>query len=79
MSTKSAEEFFTEEMIHSIEEFGKRLQVYFRTLNDKHLETLLLISMAMFLGSGNIYQVTQMLGLSKSTSYQRVKNVSVYY
>jgi len=54
------------------------LKAYFRTLSDKHLETLLLISMAMFLGTGNIYQVTQLLGLPKTTSYNRVKNVSVY-
>jgi hypothetical protein len=79
MSTKTAEDVFTEEMVHSIEEFGNMLKAYFRTLSDKHLETLLLISMAMFLGVGNIYQVTQVLGISKSTSYNRVKNVSVYY
>ena len=73
-----SEEFFTEGLVNAIEEFGKMLKAYFRTLNDKHLETLLLISMAMFLGTGNIYQVTQVLGISKTTSYHRVKNVSVY-
>ena len=55
------------------------LKAYFRKLTDKNLETLLLISMAMFLGTGNLYQVTQLLGLPKTTTYNHVKNVSVYY
>jgi hypothetical protein len=55
------------------------LKTYFRKLTDKNLETLLLISMAMFLGTGNLYQVTQLLGLPKTTTYNHVKNVSVYY
>ncbi len=32
----------------------------------------------MFLNANNIYQMLQLLGLPKSTTYNRVKNVSVY-
>ena len=76
---KTAEEHFTEEMHNTIEEFGRILKAYFRTIPDKDLETLLLISMAVFLGSDNIYQVLQVLGLPKTATYNRVKGVSVYY
>lgn len=75
----TAETMFTEELHQTIEEVGAMLKVYFRTLNDAHLETLLLISLGMFLDANNTYQVLQMLGLPKSTTYNRVKNVSVYY
>jgi len=76
---KTAEEHFTEEMHNTIEEFGRILKAYFHTMLDKELETLLLISMAVFLGADNIYQVLQVLGLPKTATYNRVKGVSVYY
>lgn len=76
---KTAEEHFTEEIHNTIEEFGRILKPYFRTMPDEHLETLLLISMAVFLGADNIYQVLQVLGLPKTATYDRVKGVSVYY
>ncbi|MCP4488781.1 MAG: hypothetical protein GY820_15935 [Gammaproteobacteria bacterium] len=79
MTAKTAEEHFTEEMHRTIEEFGRILRAYFREMPDKNLETLLLISMAVFLGADNIYQVLQVLGLPKTPTYNRVKNVSVYY
>jgi len=79
MTVKTAEEHFTEEMHHAIEEFGKVLRVYFRKQSDKNLETLLLISLTIFLGAGNIYQVMKISGLPKTATYDRVKNVSVYY
>ncbi|MCP3666594.1 MAG: hypothetical protein GY696_29530, partial [Gammaproteobacteria bacterium] len=79
MTAKTAEEHFTEEMHRTIEEFGRILRAYFREMPDKNLETLLLISMAVFLGADNIYQVLQVLGLPKTPTCNRVKNVSVYY
>jgi hypothetical protein len=62
-ASPSAETVFTEEMHQTIEEVGKMLKAYFRTLTDAHLETLLLISFGMFLNAGNVYQMLQMLGL----------------
>lgn len=78
IASPSAETLFTEEMHQTIEEVGKMLKAYFRTLNDAHLETLLLISFGMFLNAGNVYQMLQLVGLPKTTTYTRVKNVSVY-
>lgn len=78
-TSPSAETLFTEEMHQTLETVGHMLKAYFRTLNDSHLETLLLISLGMFLNAGNIYQMLQVLGLPKTTTYNRVKNVSVYY
>ncbi|QTA85701.1 hypothetical protein [Desulfonema magnum] len=78
MTTKTAEEHFTEEMLRAAEEFGKILRPYFRRMPDEDMETLLLISMAVFLGADNVYQVMQVLGLPKTATYDRVKNVSVY-
>lgn len=78
-ASPSAETVFTEEMHQTIEKVGHMLKAYFRTLKDAHLETLLLISLGMFLNAGNIYQMLQLLGLPKTTTYNRVKNVSVYY
>ncbi len=79
MTTKTAEEQFTEEMHSTIEEFGRILRTYFRKMPDESLETLLLISLAVFLGADNIYQVLQVPGLPKTAACDRVKNVSVYY
>jgi hypothetical protein len=79
MKKKTAEEHFSLEIHRTIEEFGRILKAYFRTLSDEHLETLLLISMAVFLGADNIYQVLQVLGLPKTATYDRVKGISVYY
>lgn len=79
MATKTAEELFSAEMHDLIENFGKILRPYFRRMPNANLETLLLISMAVFLGAGNVYQVLQVLGLPKTSTYNRVKNVSVYY
>lgn len=79
MTTKTAEEQFTEEMHRTIEEFGRILRAYFREMPDENLETLLLISLAVFLGADSIYQVLQVLGLPKTATYDRVRNVSVYY
>jgi len=76
---KTAEEHFTKEMHNTIEQFGQILKAYFRTMSDEHLETLLLISMAVFLGADNIYQVMKVLGLPKTATYDRVKGISVYY
>jgi len=76
---KTAEEHFTEEVHNSIKHFGRILKAYFRTMSDPNLETLLLICMAVFLGADNVYQVLQVLGLPKTATYDRVKNVSVYY
>ncbi len=39
MSTTTAETLFEEEMHQTIEEVGKMLKAYFRTLNDSNLET----------------------------------------
>jgi len=75
----TAETVFTEALHQTIEEVGAMLKGYFRTLNDSSLETLLLISLGMFLNAGNTYQMIQMLGLPKTTTYNRVKHVSVYY
>lgn len=75
---KNAEEHFTEEMHHAIEEFGKILRPYFRVMPDENLETLLLISMAVFLGADNIYQVMKVLGLPKTATYDRVGDISVH-
>jgi hypothetical protein len=79
MKTKTAEEHFAEEIHLAIEEFGRILKAYFRKMSDEHLETLLLISMAVFLSADKIYQVLQTLGLPKTVTYNRVKGVSVYY
>lgn len=79
ITMKTAEECFSEEMHGTIEKFGRILKAYFRTMPDMHLETLLLISMSVFLGADNIYQVLQVLGLPKTATYERVKNISVYY
>lgn len=78
MRAKTAEEHFADEMHRSIEEFGRILRPYFRRMPDKNLETLLLISLAVFLRADNIYQVLQVLGLPKTATYNRVKNVTVY-
>jgi hypothetical protein len=78
MSTITAETLFTQEMHQSLEHIGTMLKPYFRTLNDSNLETLLLISLGMFLNATNVYQMLQTLGLPKTTTYNRVKNVSVY-
>jgi hypothetical protein len=78
-ASPSAETLFTAEMHQTIEEVGNMLKAYFRTLNDANLETLLLISLGMFLNASNVYQMLQVLGLPKTTTYNRVKNVSVYY
>jgi len=75
---KTAEELFAEELIEGMEEMGKMLKGFFRTMTDKNLETLLLISMAILTGAGNMYQVMQLLGLPKTSSYNGVKNISVY-
>ena len=77
-ASPSAETVFTEEMHQTIEKVGHMLKAYFRRLDDANLETLLLISFGMFLNAGNMYQVLHVLGLSKTTTYNRVKNVSVY-
>ncbi len=53
-ASPSAETVFTEEMHQTIEKVGHMLKAYFRTLNDSHLETLLLICLGMFLNAGNI-------------------------
>ncbi len=79
MTTKTAEEQFAGEMHRAIEEFGRILRAYFREMPDENLETLLLISLAVFPGADNIYQVLQVLGLPKTATYDRVRNVSVYY
>ncbi len=79
MTAKTAEDHFTEEMHRTIEEFGRILRAYFREMPDKNLETLLLISLAVFLGADNIYQMLQVPGLPKTPTYNRVKNISVYY
>lgn len=76
---KTAEEHFAEEMRDAAEEFGKILRPYFRGMPDENLETLLLISMAVFLGADNVYQVLQVLGLPKTATYDRVRNISVYH
>lgn len=75
----TAEEHYTKELLESIEFFGKLSKSYFRKMDDKSLETLLLISMSIFLGACNLYQVIQIFGLPKTMTYNRVKDVSVYY
>lgn len=78
MSPMTAETLFTQEMHQSLEHIGTMLKPYFRPLNDSNLETLLLISLGIFLNANNVYQMLQALGLPKTTTYNRVKNVSVY-
>ncbi|MCP4487556.1 MAG: hypothetical protein GY820_09605 [Gammaproteobacteria bacterium] len=78
MTAKTAEEQFADEMHRTIEEFGKILRPYFRRMPDENLEILLLISMSVFLRADNIYQVLQVLGLPKTATYNRVKNVTVH-
>ncbi len=78
MATDTAEQYFTDELMHAYEEVGAILNASFRTLNDSTLETVLLLSFGMFVGAGNIYQVIQRLGVSKNGAYGSVKNVSVY-
>ncbi|MCP4489105.1 MAG: hypothetical protein GY820_17600 [Gammaproteobacteria bacterium] len=78
MTAKTAEEQFADEMHRTIEEFGRILRPYFRRMPDENLETLLLISLAVFLGADNIYQVLQVLGLPKTATYNKVKNVTVH-
>jgi hypothetical protein len=75
--TVTAETLFTEAMQQTLVEVGRLLKAYFRTLNDANLETLLLMSFGMFLNAGNVYQMLQMVGLPKTTTYHRIKNVSV--
>ena len=78
MATDTAEQYFTDELVHAYEEVGTILHASFRTLNDSTLETLLLLSFGMFVGAGNVYQVIQRLGVSKNGAYGSVKNVSAY-
>jgi hypothetical protein len=52
---------------------------YFRKLDDKNRETLLLISLSILLGACNVNQVVTFLGLPKTLTYNRVRNVSIYY
>jgi hypothetical protein len=48
-------------------------------MDHESLETLLLISMCIFLGAANIYQVIKLFGLPKTMTYNRIKGVSIYY
>jgi len=54
MSPITAETLFTQEMHDTLEHIGTMLKSYFRTLNDPNLETLLLISLGMFLNANNV-------------------------
>jgi len=74
-----AEEQYIDELSKSMEQFGQLLKPYFRKMDHESMETLLLISMAIFLGASNIYQVIQLLGLPKTMTYNRIKGVSIYY
>jgi hypothetical protein len=76
---KNAEEQYIDELSQSMEQFGQLLKPYFRKMNHESLETLLLISMAIFLGASNIYQVIKLFGLPKTMTYNRIKGVSIYY
>lgn len=76
---KTAEEHYTEELSKAMERFGQLLKPYFRKMNSEGLETLLLISMAIFLGAANIYQVIKLFGLPKTMTYDRIKGVSLYH
>jgi hypothetical protein len=76
---KNAEDQYSQELSKSIEYFGQLLKPYFRKMNHESLETLLLISIAIFLGATNIYQVTKLFGLPKTMTYDRIKGVSLYY
>jgi hypothetical protein len=76
---KNAEEQYIDELSKSMEYFGHLLKPYFRKMDNDSLETLLLISMAMFLGASNIYQVIKLFGLPKTMTYDRIKGVSIYY
>jgi hypothetical protein len=75
----AAEEQYTEELSKSMEHFGKLLKPYFRKMDNDSLETLLLISMSIFVGAENIYQVIKLFGLPKTVTYNRIKGVSLYY
>lgn len=76
---KNAEDQYAEELSKSIEYFGQLLKPYFNKLDNEGLETLLLISMAIFLGATNIYQVIKLFGLPKTLTYNRIKGVSIYF
>jgi hypothetical protein len=76
---KNAEEQYIDELSKSMEQFGQLLKPYFRKMDHEGLETLFLISIAIFLGASNIYQVIQLLGLPKTMTYNRIKGVSIYY
>ena len=76
---KNAEEQYIDELSKSMEYFGQLLKPYFRKMDNDSLETLLLISMAIFLGASNIYQVIKLFGLPKTMTYDRIKGVSIYY
>jgi len=78
MAPDTAEQYFTDELMHAYDDVGTILHTAFRTLNDTTLETVLLLSFGMFVGAGNVYQVIQRLGVSKNGAYGSVKNVSVY-
>ncbi|MCP4285278.1 MAG: transposase [Gammaproteobacteria bacterium] len=78
MSTPSAETYFTEELTSTYKVVGTLLKGCFRTLNDSTLEMVLALAFAMALGTENIHQVIQRLGVSKSAAYGGVKNVSPY-
>jgi len=76
---QTAEEQYTEELSKSMEHFGQLLKPYFPKMDNESRETLLLISMAIFLGATNIYQVIKLFGLPKTMTYNRVKGVSIYF
>lgn len=76
---QTAEKQYCDELSQSIEFFGHLLKPYFRKMDNKSLETLLLISMAISLGAANIYQVIKLFGLPKTMTYNRIKGVSLYY
>jgi len=77
--SKHAEEEYIEELKNSMTIFGKMLQTYFQRNSEKNTETLLLVGMSILFGACNIYQVCKILGLPTTVTYNRVKNVSVYY
>ena len=76
---KNAEEQYIDELSKSMEQFGQLLKPYFRKMDHESMETLFLMSIAIFLGASNIYQVIQLLGLPKTMTYNRIKGVSIYY
>lgn len=78
-NAKSAEEQYTEELKNSMTVFGEMLKVYFRQVDDKVAETLLLMGLSILLGAINIHQTCKILGLPTTITYDRVKNVSIYY